>query len=151
MPTAIRPGFMRAPPETPYMFALESAMDELAVKLNMDPVALRRINDTMKDPVTGRPYSSRSLIECFERGAEAFGWQGRNACAWLHARRRLACRLGLRHRLLSDPDRAARGARPSDPGRDGAGVRSPPMRSAPAPRPSSARPRPKRLGFRSTK
>ncbi len=71
------PGFMRAPPEVPYMYALESAMDELAVKLNMDPVALRRINDTMKDPVTGRPYSSRSLVECFERGAEAFGWQGR--------------------------------------------------------------------------
>ena len=41
------PGFMRAPPEVPYMFALESAMDELADALDMDPIELRRINDTM--------------------------------------------------------------------------------------------------------
>ena len=40
------PGFMRSPPEVPYMFALESAMDELAVQLNMDPIELRRVNDT---------------------------------------------------------------------------------------------------------
>jgi len=42
------PGFMRAPPETPYLFALESAMDELAVALKMDPIELRRINDAQK-------------------------------------------------------------------------------------------------------
>jgi len=52
------PGFMRAPAEVPYMFALESAMDELAVALDMDPVELRRVNDTEKDPVNGNPYSS---------------------------------------------------------------------------------------------
>ena len=73
------PGFMRSPPEVPYMYALESAMDELAAALNMDPVELRRVNDTMKDPITGRPYSSRSLIECFDRAAEAFGWRNRSA------------------------------------------------------------------------
>lgn len=73
------PGFMRAPPEVPYMYALEAAIDELAVALVMDPVELRRINDTMKDPVTGRPYSSRSLVECLEQGAEAFGWRNRSA------------------------------------------------------------------------
>jgi xanthine dehydrogenase YagR molybdenum-binding subunit len=73
------PGFMRSPPEVPYMYALESAMDELAVALNMDPVELRRVNDTMKDPVTGRPYSSRSLNACFEQAAEAFGWRNRTA------------------------------------------------------------------------
>jgi xanthine dehydrogenase YagR molybdenum-binding subunit len=71
------PGFMRAPPEAPYMFALESAMDELATALNMDPVELRRVNDTMKDPIDGRPYSSRSLIRCFDAAAEAFGWRNR--------------------------------------------------------------------------
>ena len=49
------PGFMRSPPEVPYMFALESAMDELAVELNMDPIELRRINDTMKEPIGGKP------------------------------------------------------------------------------------------------
>src|SRR5439155_3987507 len=42
------PGFMRSPPVVPYIYALESAMDELAVKLNMDPIALRRRNDAMR-------------------------------------------------------------------------------------------------------
>ncbi len=59
------------------MYALESAMDELAYALKMDPVALRRANDTMKDPVSDRVYSSRSLIQCFEQGSEAFGWKDR--------------------------------------------------------------------------
>ncbi|MFC0406860.1 xanthine dehydrogenase family protein molybdopterin-binding subunit [Roseomonas elaeocarpi] len=72
------PGFMRAPPDTPYMFALESAMDELAAALDMDPVELRRINDTQTDPVTGKPYSSRSLMRCFDEGAAHFGWAGRD-------------------------------------------------------------------------
>jgi xanthine dehydrogenase YagR molybdenum-binding subunit len=73
------PGFMRAPPDTPYMFALETAMDELAVALDMDPIALRRINDTQTDPATGKPYSSRSLMRCFDEGAASFGWSGRNS------------------------------------------------------------------------
>lgn len=72
------PGFMRAPPETPYMFPLEVAMDELAVALNMDPVELRRVNDTMKDPVTGHDYSSRSLMACYDTAGERFGWKSRN-------------------------------------------------------------------------
>jgi xanthine dehydrogenase YagR molybdenum-binding subunit len=72
------PGFMRAPPETPYMFALESAMDELALTLNMDPIELRRINDTQNDPVDGLPFSSRSLMQCFDQAAAQFGWKKRN-------------------------------------------------------------------------
>jgi xanthine dehydrogenase YagR molybdenum-binding subunit len=72
------PGFMRAPPEVPYMFALESAMDELAYALDMDPVTLRRINDAQVEPVKGLPYSSRSLNQCFEAAGEAFGWRRRN-------------------------------------------------------------------------
>lgn len=71
------PGFMRAPPETPYMFALESAMDELAHELHMDPVELRRVNDTALDPVDGKPFSSRSLMKCFDEGAKQFGWSRR--------------------------------------------------------------------------
>jgi xanthine dehydrogenase YagR molybdenum-binding subunit len=71
------PGFMRAPPETPYMFALESAMDELAYDLHMDPIELRRMNDTQTDPVTGIPFSSRSLMQCFDQAAERFGWANR--------------------------------------------------------------------------
>lgn len=71
------PGFMRSPPEVPYLFALESAMDELAVKLNMDPVELRRINDTTTEPIGGKPYTSRSLMACFDEAAKAFGWSQR--------------------------------------------------------------------------
>lgn len=72
------PGFMRAPPETPYLFALESAMDELAYKLNMDPIELRRRNETSIETVSNKPYTSRSLLRCIDRGAEVFGWSGRN-------------------------------------------------------------------------
>ncbi len=73
------PGYMRAPPETPYMFALESAMDELAYALKMDPVEVRRVNDTLTDPVDGKPFSSRSLMKCFDQAAAQFGWSRRNA------------------------------------------------------------------------
>ena len=72
------PGFMRAPPETPYMFALESGMDELAYALDMDPIELRRVNDTHIDPVSGLPFSSRSLMACFDQAAARFGWSRRN-------------------------------------------------------------------------
>ncbi len=73
------PGFQRAPAETPYMFGLECAMDELAYALNMDPIELRRVNDTQIDPVSGLKFSSRSLMPCFDQAAELFGWKGRNA------------------------------------------------------------------------
>ncbi|WP_375305391.1 xanthine dehydrogenase family protein molybdopterin-binding subunit [Bradyrhizobium sp. A11] len=72
------PGFMRSPPEVPYLFALESAMDELAVQLNMDPVELRRINDATNEPIGGKPYTSRSLMACFDEAAKAFGWAQRS-------------------------------------------------------------------------
>jgi xanthine dehydrogenase YagR molybdenum-binding subunit len=71
------PGYMRAPPETPYMFALESAIDELAHQLRMDPIELRRANDTQTDPVTGLPFTSRSLMACFDQAAAQFGWDKR--------------------------------------------------------------------------
>ncbi len=72
------PGYMRAPPDTPYMFALECGMDELAYALGTDPIELRRINDTQIDPVDGKPFSSRSLMKCFDQAAERFGWERRN-------------------------------------------------------------------------
>lgn len=71
------PGFMRSPPEVPYMFALESALDELAWRLVMDPIELRRVNDTMKEPIGGKSYTSRSLMACYDEGAKAFGWENR--------------------------------------------------------------------------
>ena len=73
------PGFMRAPPDVPYMFALESAMDELACALNIDPVELRRRNEPQRDPVTGLPFTSRHLLDCLDQGAERFGWAGRDS------------------------------------------------------------------------
>jgi xanthine dehydrogenase YagR molybdenum-binding subunit len=72
------PIFMRSPAEVPVIFALESAVDELAVKLAMDPVELRRINDTDKNWVSGKPYSSRSLMACYDAAGAAFGWKQRN-------------------------------------------------------------------------
>ncbi len=72
------PGFMRAPPEMPYLFAMESAMDELSYALELDPVELRRRNDTLVELATKRPYTSRSLLRCIERGVELFGWDKRN-------------------------------------------------------------------------
>jgi xanthine dehydrogenase YagR molybdenum-binding subunit len=73
------PGFMRAPMEMSSMFALESAMDELAERLELDPVAFRLMNDASKDPITGKPFSSRRLKECLQRGAERFGWSRRTS------------------------------------------------------------------------
>lgn len=73
------PGFMRSPPELPYIFALETAMDELAVKLKMDPVELRRVNDTQNEPVKGNPYTSRSLMQCFDEAAKKFNWSDRES------------------------------------------------------------------------
>ncbi len=71
------PGYMRSPPVVPYIYAIESAMDELAWKLGMDPIELRRINDTNTDPIDGKPYSSRSLMTCYDEAARAFGWNRR--------------------------------------------------------------------------
>jgi xanthine dehydrogenase YagR molybdenum-binding subunit len=70
------PGFMRSPPVVPYIYALESALDELAIELKMDPVELRRVNDAMKD-ATGKEWSSRSLMKCYDEAAQVFGWSKR--------------------------------------------------------------------------
>jgi xanthine dehydrogenase YagR molybdenum-binding subunit len=69
---------MRAPGEAPGFFALESAMDELAVKLNIDAVELRVRNYAEKDEFDQRPWSSKHLKECYDRGASKFGWSSRN-------------------------------------------------------------------------
>jgi len=71
--------FMRAPGEAVGTFALESAIDELAVQLGIDPVELRLRNEPEKDPVNGRPFSSRHIAEAWRSGAERFGWADRSA------------------------------------------------------------------------
>jgi xanthine dehydrogenase YagR molybdenum-binding subunit len=71
---------MRAPGEAPGMMALEIAMDEMAERLGMDPVAFRILNDTQVDPEQpARRFSQRQLVECFRVGAERFGWNQRHA------------------------------------------------------------------------
>ena len=73
------PTFMRAPGESSGSFALESAIDELAVALNMDPVELRLRNYAERDEGENKPWSSKSLRECYRLGAERFGWAKRRA------------------------------------------------------------------------
>jgi xanthine dehydrogenase YagR molybdenum-binding subunit len=69
---------MRAPGEAVGMLALECAMDELAEKLNLDPIELRVRNEPTEDPEKHIPYSSRTLIPCYQEGARRFGWGKRN-------------------------------------------------------------------------
>ncbi len=100
------PSWFRAPGETPGMFALESAMDELAIALDLDPVELRIRNDPAQHPESKKAWSSRGLVACLREGADRFGWAGRHdlpagtgmgvaasmypvyrAPAWAHAKR----------------------------------------------------------------
>ena len=71
------PTYMRAPGEATGLFALESALDELAHALDLDPIALRLTNYAEADPDTGKPWSSKSLRQCYALGAERFGWSRR--------------------------------------------------------------------------
>jgi xanthine dehydrogenase YagR molybdenum-binding subunit len=71
------PSWMRAPGECPGMYALESAMDELAVACRLDPIELRIRNEPELDPEKGIPFSSRNLVACLREGAERFGWAQR--------------------------------------------------------------------------
>jgi xanthine dehydrogenase YagR molybdenum-binding subunit len=99
------PTSMRGPGAVPGLYALESAMDELALKLKLDPIQLRLLNEPEKDESTGQPFSSRHLKECLTLGADKFGWSKRNpaigsmknadgltigwgvaACTWIAAR-----------------------------------------------------------------
>jgi xanthine dehydrogenase YagR molybdenum-binding subunit len=95
---------MRGPGAVPGLYATESAMNELADQLKVDPVRLRILNEPKIDESLGIPFSSRHLLECFELGAEKFGWSKRNrevgsmkrdgltlgwgmaSCAWIAAR-----------------------------------------------------------------
>ncbi|MFI5841842.1 xanthine dehydrogenase family protein molybdopterin-binding subunit [Catenuloplanes sp. NPDC051500] len=75
MPT---PRWMRAPGEAPGMVALECAMDELAVALDLDPIELRVRNEPPAEPESGTPFTSRNYLACLREGAERFGWADRD-------------------------------------------------------------------------
>jgi len=70
-------GAVRAPGEAVGMIGLECAMDELAERLGLDPVVLRKRNEPATDPTSGKPFSSRRLIDCFDEGEARFGWASR--------------------------------------------------------------------------
>lgn len=107
------PTSMRGPGAVPGMYALESAMDELAIALQIDPVELRLRNEPEHDEGNGLPFSSRHLRECLQQGAERFGWQERlpsvgemrrgdevlgwgvAACSWLGLRMPTDARVSL--------------------------------------------------------
>ncbi|MET8375207.1 xanthine dehydrogenase family protein molybdopterin-binding subunit [Streptomyces microflavus] len=72
------PTWMRAPGEAPGSFAIEAALDELAERTGLDPIELRLRNEPEAGPVSGLPFSSRSLAACFREGARRFGWADRD-------------------------------------------------------------------------
>ena len=72
------PTFMRAPGEAQGVYALESALDELSYELGIDPLELRQINYAETDPESNLPWSEKALRECYQKGAEKFGWSQRN-------------------------------------------------------------------------
>ncbi|UYZ64652.1 xanthine dehydrogenase family protein molybdopterin-binding subunit [Hymenobacter weizhouensis] len=72
------PTSTRAPGDMPGSFALECSMDDLAYQLGLDPLQVRLLNYAEKDPTNGHPWSSKSLKQCYQRGAELFGWKNRN-------------------------------------------------------------------------
>jgi xanthine dehydrogenase YagR molybdenum-binding subunit len=71
------PLFMRAPGEATGSIALESAIDEMAYACGIDPLAFRLANYAEVEPISGKPFSSKALRECYAQGAERFGWQRR--------------------------------------------------------------------------
>src|SRR5262249_22458504 len=105
---------MRGPGRVPGLYATESAMNELAHQLKMDPVQLRVLNEPKIDESSGLPFSSRHLLECFQLGSEKFGWSERSpaigsmkrdgltlgwgmaGCSWIAARFSAAANVQLR-------------------------------------------------------
>jgi xanthine dehydrogenase YagR molybdenum-binding subunit len=69
-------GAVRAPGEAIGTFAVEGAMDELAERLGLDPIELRRRNEPATDPLSGKPFSTRRMLDCYDEGARRFGWPG---------------------------------------------------------------------------
>ncbi len=70
-------GAVRAPGEAVGMLALETAIDEMAEAVGLDPIEFRRLNEPEVDPLNGHPFSTRALMPCLDRGAAAFGWDKR--------------------------------------------------------------------------
>lgn len=102
VPLDIAPAmFMRAPGEFTGMFALEVAMDELALACGLDPIEFRVRNEPDVDPESGKPWSTRNLVACLREGAKEFGWEARGELA---ARRDGEWRYGMGVASATYPD-----------------------------------------------
>ncbi|GGQ29808.1 xanthine dehydrogenase family protein molybdopterin-binding subunit [Streptosporangium pseudovulgare] len=111
------PAWMRAPGEAPGMFALESAMDELAVACGIDPVELRIRNEPAAEPESGLPFSSRNLVACLREGARRFGWAGRDPTPAARTRGRMLVGTGVAastYPVYRRPSRASARCDPDD-------------------------------------
>ncbi|MFI0404545.1 xanthine dehydrogenase family protein molybdopterin-binding subunit [Actinomadura sp. 3N508] len=109
------PSWMRAPGETPGMYALESVMDELAVAAGIDPIELRIRNDTDREPESGLPFSSRNLVACLQEGAARFGWAGRDPATGVRWEGRKLIGMGVAastYPAYMSPNRASARAEP---------------------------------------
>ncbi|MDG4825582.1 xanthine dehydrogenase family protein molybdopterin-binding subunit [Asanoa sp. WMMD1127] len=109
------PRVMRAPGKTPGMYALESAMDELAYALGLDPLELRVRNEPSVEPATGLPFGGRHLVECLTTGADRFGWSSRDPTPGVRRRGRYLFGTGLAssvYPVYQGPARATARAEP---------------------------------------
>ncbi|WP_433256898.1 xanthine dehydrogenase family protein molybdopterin-binding subunit [Streptosporangium sp. CA-135522] len=109
------PTWMRAPGETPGMFALESALDELAIACGLDPIELRVRNEPDVEPESGLPFSSRNLIACLREGARRFGWAGRDPAPGIRREGRMLVGTGVAsstYPVYRSPSRASARAEP---------------------------------------
>ena len=107
-----QPTYMRGPGATTGTFALESAMDDLAHGIGIDPIELRLRNEPDRDQTDGLPFSTRRLTECLRQGADEFGWARRNPVAACGPRRRPADRHRDGRRGLSHQPQRIRRAGP---------------------------------------
>jgi xanthine dehydrogenase YagR molybdenum-binding subunit len=94
---------MRAPGEAVGLLALEGAMDELADALQMDPIALRILNEPAIDPEKNVPFSTRNLIGCMQEGARRFGWDQRNPKPGQNREGRLLIGIGMAAAIRNNP------------------------------------------------
>ncbi|MGH2901844.1 MAG: xanthine dehydrogenase family protein molybdopterin-binding subunit, partial [Solirubrobacteraceae bacterium] len=89
------PANQRGPGEASGLFALESAIDELAVALAIDPLELRLRNHADVEPSTGKPWTSKSLIACYRQAADRFGWRARDPRPGAHRDRQYRIGWGM--------------------------------------------------------
>ena len=142
------PTFMRAPGESTGSFAIETAMDELSYALGLDPLALRVRNHAERDPESGKPWSSKSLLTCYHEAADGSGGRAATGASALGARGTASSDGGWRRPPIRPDSSPASGDRPGPRRRDRLGPIGHRRTSAPGPTPSWRRSPPTRWACR---